>query len=546
MKISKYQLKSVVRRGGLMMAVAALVAAPFVQFGTASADYLNPLTERSLLLSSSVPGYSDEDGSGNTFGNPNASGNEYAPAGSGANGEQTGETFSFKVSSDSTSNAIKGFSFQYCTTAAGLCKAPGNNPGDTRTSGGSDRATNAQGKLGEDSAGASTGNGPTSDLDVHYTSSAVAGTDFKVIVGGVDQSTGWTLYSANYEDQSYNNSTAGTGATGLTGQNNYFVLENSTGITPAANTQIQVIMVPTQDTYYITNPGDGAFYVKMNTYNVAASAGTEVSDGANHLVNPTDDEDSVIDGGVTVANMMTDAIHITTKVLETMSFSVGVINPDQQAQAHGTCDAIQEDPTNGNALSLGDSNAEYSLSTTDAYDVHSWWRLSSNSSGGASVYYSGNTLSNTEGDQINPIGTTAEHSLPGKEQFGLGFDSESTQTWDSTGTGNGDSFSDDLAISGTPYTTSDLSPLIPQGAYSDVSTNRGASGTLVGGGGTGEGTAYFAFDPDALTTPALLARENTDVLACTTGYMRYVGNIASNTPAGVYTAKINYLAAPQY
>jgi len=28
--------------------------------------------------------------------------------------------------------------------------------------------------------------------------------------------------------------------------------------------------------------------------------------------------------------------------------------------------------------------------------------------------------------------------------------------------------------------------------------------------------------------------------------MRYIGNIAATTPAGIYTTKINYIAAPQY
>src|SRR5690606_5021913 len=107
------------------------------------------------------------------------------------------------------------------------------------------------------------------------------------------------------------------------------------------------------------------------------------------------------DGGVTVANVMTDSIHITTKVLETMSFSVGTENRDTEVlaggQTHGTCDPIKV--VNNNRLDLGDVDAEYSLSTEEAFDTQSYWRLSSNSSGGATVYYSGNTLANTVGDE---------------------------------------------------------------------------------------------------------------------------------------------------
>jgi hypothetical protein len=49
-----------------------------------------------------------------------------------------------------------------------------------------------------------------------------------------------------------------------------------------------------------------------------------------------------------------------------------------------------------------------------------------------------------------------------------------------------------------------------------------------------------------LSVPAVVAQESTDVIRCATSKVRYVANIAADTPAGVYTTKINYLAAPQY
>lgn len=100
---------------------------------------------------------------------------------------------------------------------------------------------------------------------------------------------------------------------------------------------------------------------------------------------------------------MTDSIHITTKVLETMSFSVGTVNPDYNDPSpgvHGPCDPILVN----NQIQLGDPTQEFSLSVGETWDANSYWRLSSNSSGGASVYYSGATLSNTVGDQIDPAG----------------------------------------------------------------------------------------------------------------------------------------------
>src|SRR5690606_27017819 len=104
------------------------------------------------------------------------------------------------------------------------------------------------------------------------------------------------------------------------------------------------------ETSYITNPGAGSFFVKINSY---------------------DENEAIVDGGVTVANVMTDSIHITTKVLETMAFSVGVQSRDTQeidpedpetlGQRHGTCDAIQV--INNNRLDLGNPAAEFSLET---------------------------------------------------------------------------------------------------------------------------------------------------------------------------------------
>jgi hypothetical protein len=230
---------------------------------------------------------------------------------------------------------------------------------------------------------------------------------------------------------------------------------------------------------------------------------------------------------------MTDSIHITTKVLETMAFSVGTQNPDTQATPHGSCDAMQV--VNNNRLNLGNPNAEYSLETSRAWDVHSYFRLSSNSSGGATVYYSGNTLQNTVGDFIDPIGANSgngndggkDYSHPGTEQFGLALVDPSADTLD------GGSFP---ANHISPVS---IDPLVIESDYADGDT---ASISDV----TTTNNAQFAFKKSSLTTPALIAAENTDVISCATAKVRYVGNIAADTPAGVYTTKVNFLAAPQY
>jgi hypothetical protein len=215
-----------------------------------------------------------------------------------------------------------------------------------------------------------------------------------------------------------------------------------------------------------------------------------------------------------------------------MAFSVGTQNPDTQAVPHGSCDAMQV--INNNRLNLGDPNSEYSLQTDRAWDVNSYFRLSSNSSGGATVYYSGNTLQNTVGDFIDPIGAAAgngndgaqDYSHPGTEQFGLALVDPAADTLD------GGTFP-------TNHITPAITPLVIAADYANGNTASISDTTTTN-------NAQFAFKKSSLTTPVVVAQENTDVISCATSKVRYVGNIAADTPAGVYTTKVNFLAAPQY
>jgi len=534
-----YTLKSILRRGSLLGAAGAMLVATILPAASAFADELNPLTERSLMLSSSAPGFVDTDGSGNSFAAPNAVtpvGENYAPAGSGPNGKKTGETFTFKVSSSAT---VKGFDLQYCTNAAGKCRAPGNNDGDAAAST-PDRAINDP----------TSWDAHKSDFNILNTFTEGSGPgQYQVKVAGVVK-LGWTFVASNKEDQTHSEA--------KTGKNNYVTLANTTGELIENGTQVQIIFRPSE-TIYITNPGEGSFFTKINTYDSATT--TDFVAGGVHN----------IDGGVTVANVMTDSIHITTKVLETMAFSVGTQNRDNVVvdclngsaiphnvnnplscetnnAVHGTCYPIQN--INGNRLNLGDPNAEYSLSTDKGWDVSSYWRLSSNSSGGASVYYSGNTLANTVGDEIQDIHDESI-STPGTEQFGLGFVDANKSINLTTGVATAITPAADYtgAISSSkPFVTINDQTAgvngfsVNQGAASEYDE---ATGTL-DNGDRGAGTAKFKFRKSSLTTPELIAQENTDVISCATAKMRYVGNIAADTPAGVYTTKINYLAAPQY
>ena len=526
-----YTLKSIAQRGTLFGAAAALTVAAVLPASLAFADALNPLTERSLLLSSSAPGYVDTDGSNYSSANPNpAAGGSipgsYAPAGSGPNGKKTGETFTFNVTSTA---GIAGMSLQYCTKAAGDCIAPGNNTGDFDPDNDGTNATTRE-------TNAVAHPNSRSDLDVVSTFTPSADNtpeagEFAVLVNGAI-STGWTMTALNAENDDLDDSVA------KTGKNNMIHLAKTTGGSEAlTGGQTVKVIFKASETAYITNPGDNEFFVKINTYGVNTPASFIPTV-------PYSTNADIIDGGVTVANVMTDSIHITTKVLETMSFSVGTENPDSKdlgGAEHGTCDTINQ-PT-GNRLNLGNQSAEYSLETGEAYDVNSYWRLSSNSSGGASVYYSGNTLANTVGDEIADM-PTEQFSNPGTEQFGLGFidaglDPEvGTDTYQS-GWQNSRSY---------PFITLSTQTGAPYDALAAQTASENydeATGTL-SDGSAGPGTAKFSFKKSSLTVPELIAMQDDDVISCATAKMRYVGNIAADTPAGVYTTKINYLAAPQY
>ena len=394
---------------------------------------------------------------------------------------------------------------------------------------------------------------------------------FQIRVGGVvTTATDWTMTAVNAEDAGWIDG-GSSASNGLTGKRNYMILTSPTGQTLTAGQEVTVEF-KASEAIYITNPGEGSFFVKINTYRT-----DDYTTAPGYTNQTATNNANIVDGGVTVANVMTDSIHIVTKVLETMSFSVGIQNPDTVdmagSQVHGTCQPISQSSTitglNNNRLNLGDPNAEFSLATGTAYDTHSYWRLSSNSSGGATVYYSGNTLSNTSGDQIADMPTVTA-SQPGTEQFGLGFvdagadvmanaipqwlDSPTNTIPNPAYVDGGDTFQGGWSTpSSFPFKTLSSQTIgvggtggfqtltVAQPASADYSL---ATGTLQNG--ILQGTAQFKFLKTSLTAPEVIAQQNETVVSCATAKMRYVANIGADTPAGVYTSKINYLAAPQY
>lgn len=571
-----YTLKSIAKRGSMFGTSAALLIATLVP-ALSYADALNPLTHRSLSLSSSAPGWDHTDGSGNAT---------YAQPNSGANGQKTGNTFAFNVSTNSSSPStpLQAFGFQYCTTSAGDCLAPGND-GHTV---GVRNADSVPGKTADLNVATST---PTEVPSATYAS--IMNTDGSVLAvpnrndsqgnfvvltstNGTSwsQVTGWSMKSENNETGS------GTITSGAkTGKNNYILLYNaSSTFVPVTGQYVKVVFFGTNGNY-ITNPGAGAFFVKINDYSSLTGSGASTEPDATKLV----------DGGVTVANVMNQSIEIQTKVLETMDFSVGTVDPTtltdaelatasgNRFTAHGPCNPIlgsmnASDTLNYpiNTLQMGNSAAENSLETTNTYSTHSYWRLSSNSSAGATVYYAGVTLSNTVNDQIKAIGVTSKAPTLGAEQFGLalangtraanglvggtgnqysvsygiergGAGGNLEDAADNTKTGVDASTTSELT-SNASYHAPQLYPLIPTANYDSgagvVNNNYDGAGAVV--------NTKFAFDTNSNLIPTPIATESSQVVDCVTGKMRYIANIAATTPAGIYTTKVNYIAAPQY
>lgn len=247
---------------------------------------------------------------------------------------------------------------------------------------------------------------------------------------------------------------------------------------------------------YFSNPssmGYGTYFVHIATYGTAAAALSGPSNG---------DIDAIDDG--TVTNNITSSIGIYTRVQETLNFSVegdqdGLGGtPDGPSSATGTgCPAL----TASGQMKMGDNNN--ALSTQVTSKAKSYFRLSTNAAYGVNVYYAGDTLRSSN-HAMNTL-WPRDSSSAGSEQFGIAFD-----------------LTDNVAAN--VGQGGDLSPYPPY--------ENNANG--------------YAFDATDPTTPKPLAYKLNGGVRCDTGAIEYIANIASDTPAGIYQTKINYIAAPRY
>lgn len=368
-------------------------------------------------------------------GTPTTAGGVAAPFGSAANGNQVTHTYTFQVG---TTSVIQAIQIQYCDGPFGyLSFAP-------------------------DSTGAC---GSVDGFSADAAPSAVVTIAGSLV--GLGSPTDTETYTVD-----------GTPTTA----NNVFVTNVATPISATAGDFIRVTFTATNTNFFV-NPD--ATYVDFGAANKTFFGHIETYD------DPAERNTSTLLDEGTVASSTANAVNINTRVQETLKFSVGT--EADPAAPGAACDPL----TGTAALLLGDANN--ALSATTAYNVTSYFRLSTNASSGVEVLYAGRTLTSTAGDTITAVGGTAAASATGTEQFGLTVD-----------TANADNSMTQL--------TSDADFTNP---------------------------ANYAFDATSDTAPLPIATA-TGFVACDTGAVKYVANIANDTEAGLYSTKVAYIAVPSY
>lgn len=207
---------------------------------------------------------------------------------------------------------------------------------------------------------------------------------------------------------------------------------------------------------------------------------------------------TLLDSG-SVASSTAQQIDITAKVQEKLNFSV--------ASSFTANSGSQCTPLSGTGdLALGDASGV--LDSGTAYDNYSYFKVSTNALNGTAIQYSGDTLKSGSNTITGLASETV--STPGTSQFGLGLDMANANT----------SFTNLTAASG----------------YDE------AAGAI-----NGTPVAKFNFATGSLTSPVTIASAATNTtITCDWGAVRYIGNISTTTPPGIYTTTITYIAVPTY
>lgn len=293
-------------------------------------------------------------------------------------------------------------------------------------------------------------------------------------------------------DKTTSNPTGCNGGTSTT-RDNCVLIKRSSAASETATTAVTIAYGGTSSDY-ITNPSpvNYSFFARITTYSDTGYT-TSVDTGS-------------------VAAATAQQITITARVPERLEFSVGVGtgSPLVPPAPTAACTPFSD----SGALTLGDTNGVLSTATT--YDAWSYFRVNSNTTYGTRIYYSGDTLKNGANSitAIPPSAGEGQVSVNATRQFGLAIDQNKTE-------------------SGAGYSFTHLSKTV--GAYDE------GHGTITGGSPTAE----FAFETSSITTPIEIA-SSTAGISCDTGAVRYIANISTDTPAGIYTTTITYIATGTY
>jgi hypothetical protein len=477
-KVKNRNLPSRIRnlsvRGACVAASVLLVvgiAIPMIVPKQAGAS-VELLNHRSLQLSSSAMGNISADARGIAY-NP----------GDGGDGQKSKDTATFTFTTlNPTLGAIV---IMYCTTPVfqTACVTPGD----------------------------SNGNG-TVDAGEGFLSVTTINTS--TVVTGL---TG--TWATNTSDNTSNFNWTGDGTcngSGTTRQNCVVIQKSTAAASETGNSGHPLVTVAYggTGTEYVTNPfptltnsnENYAFYARIIAFNDNTTAGMTTS--------------AIVEVGSTAASTA-QQIDITAKVQEILNFSVGA-TAVAPGTGVGSCVALGSTATDTGAITLGDTVTGV-LSTTQAYDNHTYFRINTNTVNGTVITYSGDTLKTTIGtQQIDPmpvvVGSpnTGTQSFVGTKQFGLALDS-----------------SDQPSLSGqnAGYSFTDLTADPPY---------NGGNGTV-----TNAGTAKLAFEVASITAPKQIAH-STGGITCDTGSVRYLANISTNTAAGIYRTTVTYIATGTY
>jgi hypothetical protein len=206
-----------------------------------------------------------------------------------------------------------------------------------------------------------------------------------------------------------------------------------------------------------------------------------------------------------VASATTANIDLTAIVRETLNFCVGT-----SLGAGTDCATVT-----GTAVGLGDADDVLSLTSATTNRDHSYFRISSNGFNGSVIKYSASGTLTDGANNIDGVTSEVAFTTPGTtEQFGLAIDT--------------------TVAGGNTLCSQSSAPT--NGVVADSNYNAGNETVAA---------ASYNFSSTSNVTPVTIATAPGIVDWATCG-VGYAANIAPTTPAGVYTASVNYIAVPTF